>query len=648
MTSPLRPAEIAWGADGLPRAPEFGDLYHPAHGAFAQADEVFLAGNGLPGRWQGRERFVVLETGFGLGNNFLATWAAWRADAMRSRRLWFVSIEGHPPRADDLRRAHAASPVPDLAVQLVRAWPPLAGGLHTLEFEGGRVVLLLALGDIEAMLPQLRLSADALLLDGFAPARNPAMWSPEVLSRIARLMAPASTAATWSVARRVRDGLTAAGFEVERHPGPGRKREICVARFAPRFHPRPPPAEAPPDPRPRSVAIVGAGVAGACLARELVAEGLDVTLLDRAAAPAAGASGNPAGLIHGVVHPDDGPHARWLRAGAMQAARDLAPRLAEGRVSGRLDGLLRLADETAEEARRLLERHGVAPDLVSWTDACDAPAGWWWPQGGAVDAAGWVRRQLDEARAAGLRWRPGCTVAALRCAPNTTGRWQLLGDDAQVLGEADAVVLANADGAMALAASAGAAVGHWALHRSRGQVSWHTGAEPPPWPVASQSYATPMPGAAGLLIGATSDEDSFGHDARPSVENHRRNLERLAVLLPRLTVSLRAAGFDDPAQWQGRVGWRVRTGDRLPLAGPLAAEPVGAAWPTQLGRVPRMPGLHILAALGSRGLTLAPLLARLVAARITGAPWPVERGLAEAVDPARFAVRRVRRQAPCP
>ena len=58
---------------------------------------MFLGGNGLPQRWAGRERFVVLETGFGLGNNFLATWAAWRDDPQRCARLHFVSIERHPP-----------------------------------------------------------------------------------------------------------------------------------------------------------------------------------------------------------------------------------------------------------------------------------------------------------------------------------------------------------------------------------------------------------------------------------------------------------------------------------------------------------------------------------------------------------------------
>ena len=103
-TAPIRPARIAFDAHGVPGAPDFGDVYHARAGALAQCRHVFLQGNGLPARWQGRDDFVVLETGFGLGNNFLATWAAWRADPQRSRRLTFISVEKHPLTAEDLAR----------------------------------------------------------------------------------------------------------------------------------------------------------------------------------------------------------------------------------------------------------------------------------------------------------------------------------------------------------------------------------------------------------------------------------------------------------------------------------------------------------------------------------------------------------------
>ena len=244
---------LGFDTEGVACSVLYGDRYHPRHGALAQASHVFLGGNGLPDRWQGRERFVVLETGFGLGNNFLATWHAWRDDPQRCARLHFVSIEKHPLTAADLRRAHAASPLIELAADLIRAWPPLTPNLHRLAFDGGRVELLLALGDVADWLPEIVAPVDAFFLDGFAPDRNPAMWEPRVFKALARLAAPGATAATWSVAGAVRAGLAAAGFEVRTAPGSGGKREITLARYAPHFTPRRAPARIGPA-RPASSA----------------------------------------------------------------------------------------------------------------------------------------------------------------------------------------------------------------------------------------------------------------------------------------------------------------------------------------------------------------------------------------------------------
>ncbi|HMY99887.1 MAG TPA: tRNA (5-methylaminomethyl-2-thiouridine)(34)-methyltransferase MnmD, partial [Burkholderiaceae bacterium] len=213
------PANVTFDEQGVPTAPDFGDVYHSAAGALAQARHVFLAGNGLPGRWAGRRRWVILETGFGLGHNFLATWAAWRADPQRCERLSYVAIEKHPLTRADAARVHAASDgareLPELTAQLVAAWPLATPDVHRLDFEDGRVQLHLALGDVNELLRGLQLEADAIYLDGFAPARNAAMWSPEVFTRIGRLAAPGATAATWSAARAVRNGLASAGFAVE-------------------------------------------------------------------------------------------------------------------------------------------------------------------------------------------------------------------------------------------------------------------------------------------------------------------------------------------------------------------------------------------------------------------------------------------------
>ncbi|MGB8240004.1 MAG: bifunctional tRNA (5-methylaminomethyl-2-thiouridine)(34)-methyltransferase MnmD/FAD-dependent 5-carboxymethylaminomethyl-2-thiouridine(34) oxidoreductase MnmC, partial [Azonexus sp.] len=150
---PLQPARLELNPDGTPFSAQYGDIYHTAAGGPAQARHVFLGGNDLPARWQGRERFVILETGFGLGLNFLATWQAWRADPQRCRRLHFVSIEKHPFTATDLAVAQLAWPeFADLAAALRQHWPPLTPGIHRLHLDDDRVILTIVFGDAASRL----------------------------------------------------------------------------------------------------------------------------------------------------------------------------------------------------------------------------------------------------------------------------------------------------------------------------------------------------------------------------------------------------------------------------------------------------------------------------------------------------------------
>lgn len=245
----IRAARVGRDEHGVPMSLDHGDIYHPRAGAFVQARHVFLGGNGLPERWRGRDRFVILETGFGLGNNFLATWEAWRADPQRCARLVFISVEQHPLHRDDLAAMHRDSPTPALAAALVAAWPAATPDLHSLSFDGGQVTLLLALGEISAWLPSLQAEVDACYLDGFAPARNPSAWEPRLFQALARLAAPGATAATWTAARMVREGLASAGFSVRLGAGTGGKRDITLASFEPRFVPKRPPARRAAPPR---------------------------------------------------------------------------------------------------------------------------------------------------------------------------------------------------------------------------------------------------------------------------------------------------------------------------------------------------------------------------------------------------------------
>ena len=233
---PLEVASLMLAADGTPMSEAYSDIYYASAGGHAQARHVFLAGNGLPVRWQDRACFTILETGFGLGLNFLATWLAWRDDSQRCQELHFISLEKHPLVNADLALAHAAWPeLDDLAAALRRRWPPLVAGTHRLEFEGGRLILTLIFADAVEALPTLVAAVDGFYLDGFSPARNPELWSAALCRSLARLAVPGASLATWSVAGSVRRALLAAGFAVEKRGGFAHKRQMLVGRYAPDF-----------------------------------------------------------------------------------------------------------------------------------------------------------------------------------------------------------------------------------------------------------------------------------------------------------------------------------------------------------------------------------------------------------------------------
>ena len=637
-TRPIEPARIEFGAEPgtPPGAADSGDGYRPGAGALAQARHVFVQGNGLPARWAARPHFVILETGFGLGHNFLATWDAWRHDPARCAQLHFVSLERHPPSGADLARAHENSPLPELSAELLRAWPPLTPNLHLLDFEQGHVRLTLALGDVGQLLPALRLSADAIYLDGFAPQRNPQLGTPQVIKAVGRRAAAGATAATCSVARDWHDSLASAGFEPRCAAGIGGQHEITLARWAPRFSTRRLPPLAVPS---TDAIVVGAGLAGAAAAQALARLGLKVTVLERETAPAQAASGNPAGLFHGSVHAQDGPYARLYRAAALAAATEYRDAIGRGAVDGQINGLLRLQTSAEDEAGlpAQLLRQGLPPAYVQAlsADAASQQAGValqhgcaFYPAGGWIAPPQWVRHAL---RTPGVDFRGGCAAQTLE---RDGESWRVLDEAGRVLARSTLLVLANAADAARLLAPLGHAP--WPLSQSRGQVTYWDLAEPSALalPLAGDGYVLPLPG--GLLCGATRQDNDEGPELRSA--DHQRNMERLQRLC-----GLQAPG--DPQALRGRVGWRLHTDDRLPIAGAL---PQARLHPTQrkdqARLLPREPGLFVLTALGARGLTLAPLLGRLVAAQATGTPWPLEQDLADAVDPARWVVRAARRQ----
>ena len=608
----------------------------------------FLEGSGLPERWRGRDRFVILQTGFGASQDFLAVWRAWQHDPQRCERLHVIAFEPEPLRLADLAQALTASPCPDLASALLAAWPVATPNLHRLVFDAGHVQLHLQFGDLISGLRDCVAEVDAFLLDtGREPAPAQAL-DKRIFKSLARLAAPQATLWAWAPAARLKAELASIGFDLRAASATGGTNEVTQAHFAPRFEPRHLPHRGAAQPvHERRALIIGAGLAGCSAAWALAEQGWQSVVLDRHDAPASEASGNPGGLFHGIVNPQDGVHARFNRAAALQAQQAVALAVATLDVAGSAAGLLRLntAPTDVDSMRAVLKNLGLPADYVQALDASQASslcgwqvrhAAWFYPGGGWVDPAAFARAFLD--RAAPLtRFCGGVAVHSLQRTP--TG-WQLRDIDGALIDEAETVVLANAGDALRL-------IGHppWPIEAVRGQISLG-----PTGPAGRKLSLPRLPlTGAGYLLPDVTGRAVFGSSAQPGDmdpavrdTDHADNLARLA--------QLRGASVDwVPRDLAGRTAWRWVANDRLPVIGavPVVSFDEGpGASARRLDQprfVPRQPGLFMFTALGSRGITWCALGAQVLAASVSGAPMPLEASLLDAIDPARF-VSRVFRQ----
>lgn len=566
---------------GAPVARGHGDVYFSGDG-LSEKRAVFLGGCGLPEGWAGRERFTIGELGFGTGLNLLAAWHLWRRHRPSSAaRLDYLSFEGVLMPKDAAARIHAFWPeLAELSQQLLAHWPDRARGVQRIRLPDG-LTLTLVIDDIAAALPQARAHVDAWFLDGFAPAKNPDMWSAEAMAHVARLSAPGARAATYTVAGDVRRNLDAAGFAVAKALGHGRKKERLEARFTL--------GGATPSTPPRRVAIVGAGIAGACAAAAFLRRGCDVTVYDKAPALGAGASGNPLALVMPRLDAADGPTARALLEAWLYARRFYPALGAE--AAQPLDAIhLPRGDREAQRFAKLL---------------ADPP----------LDSA------ILQSHADGVRHIGAIAVRPAEALPRLLeGTTLRLNTTITSLDEVDADLVIVCAG-MGLA---GISIDAPPLTGRLGQLE-SSASSASPSAIADGGYAVEALGH--LVFGATFE----AANGEPQVTDaaHAHNLEVLARLRPGLA----------PAQLTSRASIRTTTQDRLPFAGaPPTNEKAPDGTPAPSGRVYRLIG-----GLGSRGFLWAPLLAEIVASEAFGEPSPVETSVTECLDPGRFRARAIRR-----
>lgn len=612
--TPLTPAAVHFDANGKLYSPTYGDVYHSPSGALGQSEHVFLRGNDLPQRWQGRPTFTVCETGFGLGLNFLALWQAWRNDPNRSARLHVVAIEGHPfSRADvtQLLTRYAPESVQGLADQLAAQWPDLLPGLHRLEFEEGAVTLTLGFGTAQWLAPRLVARVDAYFLDGFAPAANPEMWSTTLLRDLARLAAPGATMATWACTGELRQALQLAGFQVRRAPGYGGKWHMTVGHMG-ETEPRTVAATAVE----RHAIVIGGGLAGGGVAQALALRGWRVTVLD---------AGNNTHTTHAaaaltpVIARDDNSRARLSRVGSQRA---------HARWSSLANGAAPLVCGTVQVERDAGRAAAMADTLAAlafpsdWVraisrDEASALAGLPIARGGVFFSQGMLVQpgRLIE----GLMATPGVTRLTCRAErlTRTADQWQVMDPEGLVLAQASTVVVANASDARRLLAESGLLEPLPRLsqmHALAGEVTFvpaQTLDGGPKCIVGGEGYLLPAIDGT-CVVGST-----YVHDAATaavSAEGQSVTLAKAGGLLAAAPNAFKAIEAGSLAGW---AGWRAVLPGRMPAVGQLA----------------HAPGVWLAVGYASRGLSWSALMGDLIAASLCGEPLPLESDLIASIGP---------------
>ena len=646
----LHHADLDWDEYGQPLSRSFGDVYFSRASGLEETRYVFLSHNRIAERAAALapgERLVIGETGFGTGLNFLCAWQCFAEHAPAGAQLHFVSVERYPLSTEDLQRALALWPeLAPYAHELLGQYQAIDPGFQRLRLDGGRVILTLLIGDVHACLPQLDARIDAWFLDGFAPAKNPDMWSAALFGELARLSAPGATLATFTSAGFVRRGLIEAGFAVQRVKGFGHKREMLAGPFTG----TPTAASAPwyrhpvPASTPRQALVIGAGLAGCASAASLAARGWQVTIVERHDDLAREASGNPQGVLYLKLSAHGTALSRLIVAGFGHTRR-LLERLQAGQDWDAC-GVLQLAFNDKEAARQAKLANVFGPGLLRSVSKAEAEqlAGVSVASGGLYyPTAGWVHppalcRLL--ATHAGITLRPYQHAISLQ---HTGQQWQVLGEEG-VIAEAPVVIVANAAEAARLAPQA-----LIPLKRIRGQITRL------PANALSRALRTVMC-AEGYVAPPRDGEHTLGasfdfnaEHLEPCAAEHAGNLELLREISGDLYERLATPALD-PARLEGRAAFRCTSPDYLPLVGPVAdAQAFEVCYGVlrkdarQVPEVdcPWLPGLYLNTGHGSRGLITAPLAGELLAAWLQGEPLPLPREVAEACHPNRFILRKL-------
>ena len=658
LFEPIVTADLVW-QDDQPYPSVFNDDYFFKESAVCEAQHIFIDGNNLINRWQALpsenvSQFVIAETGFGSGLNFLLAWSLWRKHAPSSARLHYISCEKHPLTCEDLSRCLALWPqFHGLASTLLANYPILTPGFHLLQFDDGRVNLTLMLSDAlsafqelltcgdASMEKQLRdYHVDAWFLDGFSSVKKPLMWSQTLFATIGVLSKKETTLTVFSTSSVIKQDLRMVGFNVSQKPGYACKKDMIVAEFdcaqsghTSRYTPW---HVAVPKPLKKKRALVlGAGLAGCSIAEALARRGWQVTLIDAETTLAGGASGIRQAILYPKLSAFSSPLNNFMLDAYIFAVRTYQNLLRKGLV-GELSGILQLAYDDKERANQAKLQSWLAryPELGMLVGAEQASTlagielhsgGLFIPYSGWMDSSVLCRYLVQKP---GINWVANTNIASL----SYDGvEWHANEHHAEVL------VVANAYRAAMFSQTA-----HLPLKAVRGQMTAMLCTE------ESAQIKRPLC-AMGHILPARDGSHGLGATYHPGLDDDSCYVADDVLNMTRLDA------LSTEFVWSGVVashwaGVRAVTPDYLPLVGPVANAKLFQLQFASLANdakrwVPSgnvfYEGLYVCAGFGSRGLTSIPLSTEWLAATINKEPGSMPRTMIQSLSPSRFLRREI-------
>lgn len=591
---------------GAPTSTQFDDIYFSADDGLAETRHVFMQGNDLPAKWQGNTGinppFVIAETGFGTGLNFLCAWQEFDQSAAADQKLHFISFEQFPLRPDEIKAALDPwrDTIGQYTDQLIENYPIRVGGFHRIVFNE-RIVLTLILGDVNDYIPQLNAAVDCWFLDGFTPAKNPDMWTQTLYQNMARLSKNGASFASFTAAGDVRRGLQSVGFNVQKTSGFGRKRDMIKGTYEGGQSENAIPANQNPK-----IAIIGGGLAGTSCAYVLKQYGLDPIIYEASDTLASGASGNEIGLFNPRFTALKGSESDYYAASYAALLRVLkAAQSQKSDIDYNACATVHLVNAPEKNKRfsKMIENWDwhddhmqiLPPDQASKIVGINLESDvLFLPDAGSVSP-----KKLCAHYAKGVRVKLKHKIKAL--------------DEL----DADIIIIACAGASKDLLSDTDVPI-----HTVRGQVTWVEATSETKAIKTNICYG-------GYFSAAVNGRHALGSSFQKWLDHtdviesdNADNIKRLHDNVPALT------NTDLPIQ-NARAGLRVASHDRFPI----------------VGRVPCHDNIYIATAFGSHGLVGSIGAAHLIADQILGQPLSLPQKTVNHLSLQRFSIRAAKKSA---